>query len=321
MAVGRDHGGGLDDAAGRYGGARGEWIDLSTGINPVPYPIPELTPEIWQALPDRGALARLTSAARCHWSVPEGADLLALPGLSAVIPRLPALAPPGPVAIPGPTYNEYTPAFARAGWDVQDRDPAPGDSGLVIVSPNNPTGRWHIAPPRSIGLRVIDESFCDTAPERSLIAEATQPGTLILKGLGKFWGLAGLRLGFAIGDPALIAELRIAFGPWSISGPALAIGATALDDPGWAEATRARLNADAARLDRLMNATGAELAGGTSLFRLYTLPDTLPDAATLQDQLAQQRIWTRVFPWSPRHIRLGLPAPGDWARLTDALAG
>lgn len=309
----RDHGGGIDAAAERFGGARSDWMDLSTGINPVPYPVPALPADAWAALPDVHAARALTDAARAAWAVPDGADVLAAPGASALIARIPTLAPAGRVTIPGPTYNEHAACFAAQGWAVQ-RDGA-GDAA-VVVHPNNPDGRiWTAGALPPARLTVIDESFCDVMPGASLVALADRPGVIVLKSFGKFWGLAGLRLGFAIGDPALLARLAEALGPWPVSGPALAVGTAALRDAGWADATRARLTADAARLDRIMAAAGAPLAGGTTLFRLY---DT-DGAAHWQDRLAARRIWSRVFPYSDRWLRLGLPGPDGWTRL-DGLA-
>ncbi len=162
---------------------------------------------------------------------------------------------------------------------------------------------------------MIDESFCDLAPEASLIALAARPGAVVLKSFGKFWGLAGLRLGFAIGDPALVGRLAQALGPWPVSGPALAIGAAALADRPWAERARARLARDARRLDALLAAHG-EPAGGTDLFRLLRVPD----AAAFAGRLARARILVRTFPWSRELVRVGLPGPAGWERLEAALA-
>ncbi len=309
----RDHGGGVDAAAARFGGQRADWIDLSTGINPQPYPIPALPADAWNALPDAAAQTALEDAARAFWQVPAGTALLAVPGASSAIARIPALAQPGTVRIPGPTYNEHAASFAESGWEVVEK----GDTDAAVhVHPNNPNGRLWSKTQTTAPLSIIDESFCDITPDATLIAQATTPGTLILKSFGKFWGLAGLRLGFVVGDPALVAELRQMLGPWPVSGPALHIGAAALRDTDWADATRTRLATEADRLDTLMTGAGAQIVGGTPLFRLYEVDD----AQAWQVRLAEHHIWTRVFPYNPRWLRLGLPAPDGWARLEQALA-
>ena len=311
MTENRDHGGGIDAAIALYGGTRADWLDLSTGINPVPYPLPPLGPDTWTALPDKGAFARLHDLAHSFWRVPHGAAIIGAAGASAIIAALPRLAQAGQVCIPGPTYNEHGAAFRAAGWTISDMP----HNAMVAVHPNNPNGRlWEIRD-LTAPLTIIDESFCDVAPALSLIDLAARPGTIVLKSFGKFWGLAGLRLGFAIGDPALIAKLGDILGPWQISGPALAIGAEALSDPQWADETRARLTADAARLDLLLSSKGAQPLGGTSLFRLYEVQD----AKAAQHQLAQHHVWSRIFPYSDTWLRLGLPAPDRWAQLEAAL--
>ena len=303
-----DHGGGIDAAALAYGGRRADWLDLSTGINPVPYPLRAVSADAWATLPDAAAFARIEAAARRFWSVPTGAAVLAAPGASALIARIPTLLAPATAFVPGPTYNEHGRAFRAAGWTLAED----GAQAQVIVHPNNPDGRLWQAPPAR-ALQIIDESFCDVTPDASLCHLAGRPGTLILKSFGKFWGLAGLRLGFAIGDPALISRLAQMIGPWAVSGPALEIGARALADDAWATTTRARLAQDAARMDQMI---GAPLVGGTSLFRLYDVGD----AAAFQDRLAKAHIWSRIFPYSSRWVRLGLPGTeADWHRLQTAL--
>ena len=311
----RDHGGGIDAARDRWGGERSDWLDLSTGVNPVPWggaaPAAELPPDAWTALPDRSAAAAFEDAARRLWHVPGGAGALALPGASAAIALLPRLEAPGRVAIPGPTYNEHAAAFRAAGWS----EAGPSDA-FVAVHPNNPDGRvWSADAIPPARLTVIDESFCDVAPDASLIALAERPGVVVLKSVGKFWGLAGLRLGLAAGDPDRLAALAEALGPWPVSGPALAVGARALADTAWIEATRARLARDAARLDALLS-LHAEPAGGTDLFRLVRLGG----AHALADRLAERRILVRRFPWADDLLRFGLPGPQDWPRLEAALA-
>lgn len=308
---GRDHGGGLDAAIAQYGGARAGWIDLSTGINPVPYPLPDFTSQDWTALPDRAAQGALTQAARGFWSVPDDAAVLAAPGASCLIARVPALAPTGRVHVPAPTYNEHAAAFAAQGWAQTQIRP----DVRVIVHPNNPDGTWYGRSDVTAGLTIIDESFCDVDPARSLVDLTTRGDVVVLKSFGKFWGLAGLRLGFAIGPQAMIDRLAGLLGPWPVSGIALRVGAAALSDPKWAETTRKRLARDAARLDGVMTGKGAEVEGGTDLFRLYKVDD----AAAWQAKLAKGHIWSRVFPYSDTWIRLGLPAPDQWDQLERAL--
>lgn len=309
----RDHGGGIDSAAARHGGARADWIDLSTGINPIPYPVGTLSDMAWSALPDLHAQTALIDAARRFWDIPEGASVLPVPGASAAIAHIPRLMTADVAYIPIPTYNEHAAAFCADGWAVVTEVQAA--QAQVIVHPNNPTGQLWSAQDLTAPLRVIDESFCDVTPAHSLIAQACDPGTLVLKSFGKFWGLAGLRLGFVIGDPTLVAKLAEMLGPWPVSGVALEVGARALNDTAWAETARHRLTHDARRLDDMMTAADATLIGGTTLFRLYRVED----AHAWQDRLARHHIWSRVFPYAPDWIRLGLPSEQGWDRLAQAL--
>lgn len=312
LAKHRDHGGRIDQAVETYGGRKEDWIDLSTGINPVPYPLPEFDVSDWTALPDKRAQTALTEAARKFWSVPDGAKILAAPGASALIARIPALYPAADVEITNPTYNEHAAAFTAAGWKIKHSGPT---SARVLVHPNNPDGRIWTSADAMANLTIIDESFCDICPKASLIDLATQPGRIVLKSFGKFWGLAGLRLGFAIATADTINSLSEMLGPWPVSGPALRAGATALADVNWANQTRARLQQDANRLDELLTKSGAAVVGGTDLFRLYDVDN----AEGWQDKLARHHIWSRVFPYSTRYLRLGLPPPDAWQRLEDAL--
>ena len=277
----------------------------------MPFDVGTIPPNAWTALPDAAAQNALTAAARAFWSVPDDVAILAAPGASCLIANMPRLAKTGTVSIAGPTYNEHAAAFDAAGWDVNGDAP----NATVVVHPNNPDGRIWQPKELTTPLRIIDESFCDVTPDATHMADAATKGTVILKSFGKFWGLAGLRLGFAIGDPELIGALKEMLGPWPVSGPALHVGAAALNDLAWATETRARLTKDAAKLDALMTAKGASLVGGTTLFRLYDVGD----AAAWQTKLAQSHIWSRIFPYSDRWLRLGLPHPLDWERLEDAI--
>ncbi|MGD1885127.1 MAG: threonine-phosphate decarboxylase [Paracoccaceae bacterium] len=308
----RDHGGGVDAAIARYGGLRSHWIDLSTGIAPFSYPLPILTAADWSQLPDRNAHQALVSAARIFWNVPKEAAILPAPGASSLIANIPRLTKPGQIKIPEPTYNEHKAAFDAAGWNVRTEGAA---DARVLVQPNNPDGKIWDQSDLTDKLSLIDESFADAMPDVSLMEHTRKPGVLILKSFGKFWALAGLRLGFLIGDAELIKKVEPMLGPWPVSGPALKIGTEALRNPAWADHQRQRLRRGAKRLDDLLTSRGAKLVGGTPLFRLYDVKA----GAEWQDRLAQSHIWSRVFPYNPHWLRLGLPADNGWERLEAGL--
>lgn len=322
----REHGGDLSAATARFGGAATDWTDLSSGINRVSWPVPALPPEVLRDLPGCREAELCAEAARTAYGAAADVACLPLAGAQAAIGLVPRLRPRGRVGVLSPTYNEHAAAFAADGWqvtEVGDPDGLRGFDAAVVVNPNNPDGRrW---PARALlalaadnGLLVIDESFADPEPGLSacpLLQGA--PNVLVLRSLGKFYGLAGLRLGFVLGDEAGIARLRTMAGPWAVSGPALFAGRLALADVAWAAAMRQRLATDAARLDALAAAAGWSLVGGTSLFRLY---DT-PDAAAAQARLARRKVWSRTFAYAPRWLRLGLPGDApDWQRVEAALS-
>jgi cobalamin biosynthesis protein CobC len=317
-----DHGGNLDVALERFGGRLEEWIDLSTGINRRPYPVGELTPRHWTALPSRSDIESLHQAARRAYVTT--APVLATAGAQAAIQLLPLLAPPGRARILAPTYNEYAAILSGGGWTIEQAaalERLAGADLAIVVNPNNPDGRQHdpaklLALLPQVGRLVVDESFADSVPGLSLAPEAGRPGLIVLRSFGKFYGLAGLRLGFFLGSEADVAAFAGMSGPWPVSGPAIEIGRRALLDRDWADETRARLVRWSARLDRLTKDAGWTLVGGTPLFRLYETGD----AGAAQERLAEAKIWSRIFANSPGWLRLGLPGgEAEWERFAAAL--
>jgi cobalamin biosynthetic protein CobC len=319
----REHGGNIDLARQRFGGRAEDWIDLSTGVNRQPYPVGEIDPLHWSALPSRSGIKTLHQAAQRAYGT--RAAIVAVGGAQAAIQWLPHRTPPGRARILAPTYNEYAGVLSAAGWsveEVRDLHELAGADLAVVVNPNNPDGRKHtpkdlLALLPRVGRLVIDESFVDALPQLSLATEADRPGLLILRSFGKFYGLAGLRLGFALGDAAEVAALAAMSGPWPVSGAAIAIGSRALCDEAWARETSARLARDSVRLDAMVQSQGWQLVGGTPLFRLYATTDAL----AAQDRLAGAQIWSRVFAEQPTWLRLGLPgSEAEWTRLAEALS-
>lgn len=327
MASGLRHGGDVGAAEAAYGRPAAGWLDLSTGINRIPYPIDGIDPAHWQRLPLGTERDALLDAARAAYGAPPDAPAVAAPGTQAIIQWLPRLRPAAEVCIVAPTYGEHAEAWRAAGHHVRTAPSLHDAAGdiIVIVHPNNPDGRTD--PPAALidaagrqaaarGLLIVDEAFCDVAPGASVCRAAGMPGLVILRSFGKFFGLAGLRLGFQLGDAELCRTLGSALGPWAVAGPALHVGRTALIDKDWQTATRARLAADAARLRDLLQAKGFRIVGGTDLYVL-TASD---DAAARKDTLGHAGIMVRSFEAEPTWLRFGIPGPAaEWQRLDAAL--
>ncbi len=323
------HGGDLDAARRLFPGAPEPFIDLSTGINPNPYPLPRFPADLFGRLPAPDAASALAAVAARAYGAPSAAHVVPAPGTQILLPRVAAWARPGRAAILAPTYGELSRAAALAGHDVKtvrELDEI-GDARLVMIAnPNNPNGRLHrkdallaladALRPRG-GVLVVDEAFMDVGPPGASLAAKLSPGnTVVLRSFGKFFGLAGIRLGFALAAPPMAARLSAALGPWAVSGPALAVGAKALADAAWIERTRSLLAKAAKRLDAILTGAGLEIVGGTSLFSLTRTPA----AEALFRHLGRAGILTRVFADHNDWLRFGLPRSAhEWRRVRAAM--
>ncbi|MGP1716510.1 MAG: threonine-phosphate decarboxylase CobD [Methylophilus sp.] len=319
-----EHGGNLQQAATQYGIPLADWLDLSTGINPQNYPIPPLPPALFQRLPTIND--GLHAAAQNYYGAPH---LLACAGSQAALQVLPALRKACRVAMPRTMYQEHAHAWQRAGhtmhfFDQQpDADTLHNTDVLLLCNPNNPTGQlypvatllsWHAQLAARGGWLVVDEAFMDTTPQRSLASHTGQPGLWVLRSLGKFFGLAGLRVGFLLGEQTALAAVESLLGPWTITGPSRHIAQLALEDTGWQQPMREHLSAQSRQLLQLLSRYGLNPTGGTDLFQYVEHPAS----RQLQNALAKQGVWTRYFE-SPLALRFGLPPLTEWARLEQAL--
>jgi cobalamin biosynthetic protein CobC len=326
----RIHGGRIDTAALLYPSAPQPWIDLSTGINPIAWPVPQIPLARYQRLPLAREMAQMTAAAAEAYGLPANAAIVPVSGSELAIRLLPRMIGAGRVGILTPTYGSHAAAWRDAGAEAHELvalpDPNTHDlQTLIVVNPNNPDGRaiaradlaafaqvWTTAGRRLI----VDEAFADVRPDVSVLAMPELPaGVVVLRSLGKFFGLAGLRVGFVVVREPDASAWRRLLGDWPVSGPACEIAALALRDAAWIAATRARLAADRRRLDGILGRAGLKLLGGTDLFGLFEGPDGID----LLDHFARAGILVRGFAAAPRRYRFGLPADeAAWRRLEAA---
>lgn len=320
-----EHGGRVRAAAQQYGIPAENWLDLSTGINPLGWPVPVIPAEIWQALPqDDDGL----EVAACRFYGTE--KLLPVSGSQAAIQSLPGLRTPGSVALIATSYAEHAHAWQQHGHEICQ---LAGEEILltdaqvvVIVNPNNPTGKLYSAAEllalhqRLVargGWLVVDEAFMDATPEHSLAAYSPREGLIVLRSLGKFFGLAGARVGFVLAQQTILQQLAERLGPWSIAAPARYVAMQALSDVVWHEAARRMLRIGAQRLSDLLVRHSLAPTGGNALFQWVCFSG----AEHVHQQLAQQGILTRYFAASSS-LRFGLPrGEAQWARLDAALKG
>jgi cobalamin biosynthetic protein CobC len=291
--------------------------------------VPPLSPEAFARLPEPEAVTRLVAAAATFYGAPSAAHVVPAPGTQILLPLIAGLVRPGRAAVLSPTYNEHARCAALVGHRVTETCDiaALGEAELVIVTnPNSPDGLLLdrdmllavAAKLRSRGgILVVDEAFMDVVPAGSSIASEAARNIVVLRSFGKFFGLAGVRLGFALLDPQVAARLRALLGPWAVSGPALTIGTAALLDRPWIERTRRELNEAAARLDAVFGRVGLEVIGGTALFRLVRMQA----ASALFRHLGRDGILARAFPNNPAWLRFGRPGNEEaWARLENSLS-
>ncbi|MCF6370173.1 threonine-phosphate decarboxylase CobD [Rhizobium halophilum] len=321
------HGGNLARARAAFPLAPEPWIDLSTGINPHSYPFSALPAKAFSSLPDVELGERLKLVAANAYEAPSPAHIVAAPGTQLLLPLIARLGNGSKAAVLSPTYAEHARAAKLAGLEVTETEELAelAESDLaVVVNPNNPTGRLvsraellevasHLG--NNGGLLVVDEAFGEVGEGGSLANAVNRGGLVVLRSFGKFFGMAGIRLGFAIAPPYIVKKLEEQLGPWSVSGPALHIALEALVDEHWKSSMRQRLAEEAQRLDAQLASAGIIVAGGTSLFRFLQHEK----ARLIYETLGRQGVLIRKFDERPRDLRIGLPADHEWGRLVKAL--
>lgn len=328
----RQHGGRLNHARTLHPGAPEPWIDLSTGINPTPYPVAPAGESARMRLPDPEQLKALEAIAGKSFGVMDPARIVATAGSESALRAMPYLLRSSVAIISGPTYSSHADAWIRAGArvsdDMLDASTVPPGSAVTLVNPNNPDGRvtarahvleLHDRLADRDSFLVVDEAFADVEPECSVADVAgtsPYPRLVVLRSFGKFYGLAGVRLGFVIAASAIVDRVRDLIGDWPLSGDAIHAGLAAYADVAWADRMRVHLKVTAQRLDDLLTRSGLEIVGGTSLFRLARSAS----AERCLARLLQAGILVRPFDHDASLLRFGLPHGEEaWDRLRNAL--
>ncbi|MEM7781092.1 MAG: threonine-phosphate decarboxylase CobD [Pseudomonadota bacterium] len=322
------HGGQIDAMATAFPDAPLPWIDLSTGINPFAYPLPPIPTEAWARLPTAADRERCEAAMAAAFGC-ERAHCRAVPGTELVIRQLPRILKVKRVALRGRSYADHIESWRAAGAKVISVDDPLEHVGavdaVVLVNPNNPDGkRWSLdrieATRAKLASRggwvIVDEAYADLDPALSMAAMAGREGLIILRSFGKFFGLAGIRLGAVLAAPSTLSDLADQLGEWDVSGPAQSLGASAYADLEWQNATRLKLRTARDDLSKLLASAGIEEVGGTDLFRFVRVRD----AAALWEALASKGIAVRRFHSDDHHLRIGLPDTDGLCRLAEALS-
>ena len=315
--------------AKKYSIPESQWLDLSTGLNPNGWPVPAIPASIWQALPqdEDGLQTAACKYYQCDYCLPVA-------GSQAAIQALPSLRKFSTVGIVSPTYAEHQQAWQKAGHKIKQLGMETVEQALeqldvlIVVNPNNPTGHqvqpktlldWHQTLSKKGGWLIVDEAFMDSTPQFSLATSGIRPGLIILRSLGKFFGLAGLRCGFVISHHELLTLLAEKTGPWSVSAASRYVATLALQDTPWQTQTRQTLEQNEQRLATLLNSHGFSVSGGTTLFKWIIHSE----AKQLFEHFAKQGILVRLFDeptTTTSSLRFGLPRDeSSWLRLTRAL--
>ena len=319
------HGGRVRSASQAYKIPVSNWLDLSTGINPNGWPVPTIPASSWLRLPEPND--GLVRAASAYYGTKT---LLPVAGVQAALQALPQLRSYSRVGIVWPAYTEHARSWKMAGDAVKLIRPQDVESSLahidvlVIINPNNPTGfyfdpktlmLWHRFMVARGGWLVVDEGFIDATPHLSLTRLCPRPGLIVLRSMSKFFGLAGMRMGFVFAEKELLRLMNAYLGPWHASNPARWVARHALSDFSWQAEACANLEQDTIRLEALLSDAGLTPTGGTHLFQWVKTPH----AKALHENLAKRGILTRLL-LAPLSIRFGLPGnEQQWTRLSSAL--
>lgn len=305
------HGGQLIKASQKYGIPLEDWLDLSTGINPVSYPVKNIPASVLNQLPENDD--RLIHAAKAYYKTQ---NVLTVSGSQWAIEQLPFLFPISRVGVINPSYYEHALQWQKAGHQIIEIIEGEVDNCLsdidilIIINPNNPTGKffskkqllsWHDSLQKKGGTLIIDEAFMDITPNKSLVSDNMLESLIILRSIGKFFGLAGIRIGFVIAEPKFLLRLKKCQGLWAISNTSAWIAEQALRDLVWQKKMRLQLPVMRKKTVKWLESIGLRVSCATDLF-IYVQTE---EAEKIYLSLAKLGVLVRYFE-EDNSLRFGL---------------
>ena len=316
------HGGDLDIALAKYGGHLKDWLDLSTGINRISYPWKLKNDISLQNLPRKKTIENLSLAASKTLKMDKGTLTLSVGGAQSAIQFLPLLfRGNNSVKILSPTYNEYENCFRNFGFNIEkvyNFSDLKEAQIAIVVNPNNPTGKWYTEQEletlsKKVEYLIIDQSFHSISSRKT---QKLKKNIIRINSFGKFFGLAGIRLGFVSGPFEIIKSLEKLVGPWQVSNFALDIGLQALTDSKWIFTAEKTLMQSSQNLKDLFVPVNWKLIGDTFLFHTYSTEN----AKKIEEQFAMEQIWIRTFDYSDKWVRIGIPGKEEeWERIKKVI--
>lgn len=306
-----EHGGNLERAMQSYGGSPSDWIDISTGISPFSASLPELRLSDWHRLPESASLDELAQIAQVYYA--SNQECIVTSGSQFLINHLPDLLK-GDIGILEPSYGEYAASFARHGREynaLDTIDEIDDVQSIILANPNNPDGRLYAQGElyelaevlkKRDGYLVVDEAFCDVCDNASMLIADPIENLIVLKSFGKFFGLAGARIGFVFAHNDVLHQIEQLQGPWSVSGPSISVAKYVLTCDGIHQDLLREISSRHSQFIQMLSDTRLKIIGGTKLFTLIEHEN----ATDLHEHFLNKKILTRKFDYNACWLRLGL---------------
>jgi threonine-phosphate decarboxylase len=350
-----DHGGNLFDIARQLGAEPSSIIDFSASINPL-----GISPLVKDAIicavdslvhyPDNSH-SELKQALAAYHDL-STANIVIGNGSTEIIYHLPAVLPGSRALLIAPCFNEYVRALVQKNWETRhfiltpennfsidlaalEQALAGGYDSLYLCNPGNPNGTLYSLPTiekiyslciASGTFLVLDEAFMDFCEDSSAKHDiVTGDNSIILRSMTKFFGIPGLRLGYALSGTTMAERLDATGGPWSVNTLAMTAGVAALQDTGHNQRTADYIRQERSRFSkRLSELKQLRIYPSSANFILAEITDGMT-ARELQGRLMQQNLLIRdcanFVGLTPQFFRVAVRTREENEQLVGALKG